>query len=109
MSFSSPKYKITRGTKGWQKRIRGQVEWIASFKEAPTPADVDRIYEERLALPDGDPRKIRLSKPKQGVNYELEAVAKFLERTLARIDALETKVMELQKDVRDVQRVKWDR
>src|SRR5688572_3526711 len=63
MAVSSPKHGITRGVKGWQKWIHAKPVWIASLKVAPTGKDADRVYEQRLALPDDDKRKIRLDKP----------------------------------------------
>lgn len=63
MAVCSPKNRITRGTRGWQKWLHGKAVWVASLKEAPTGKDADRIYDARLALPDDDPRKIRQDKP----------------------------------------------
>lgn len=92
-AVSSPKYKITRGARGWQKSIHGITVWIASHKQAPGGRDADRIFEQRLGLPDDDPRKIRLDEPRVAVSRAVDLSVKqiadaFLTRKLALLETL---------------------
>ena len=92
MAISSPKHEITRGKTGWFKWIHGRTVWIAGLKAAPTGKDADRVYEQRLALPDGDKRKIRLdqapgAKGERLEHIELDAIANaYLTRKLRQVE-----------------------
>lgn len=63
MAIRTQKWGITKGKRGWQKWMHGKTVWVASFAEAPTAGDADRIFAQRTALPDNDPKKIRLDAP----------------------------------------------
>lgn len=90
MAISSPKYAITRGAKGWQKNIHGKTIWIASHKKAANGREVDKIFESRLALPDDDPRKIRLDAPRPA------PVARMVDLTMKQLgDAFLTRKLRL--------------
>lgn len=48
MPESSPKHGLTRGKRGWYKRVAGDVRWICSDIAAPTGDVADQIFEERF-------------------------------------------------------------
>lgn len=48
MAETSPKHGLTRGNRGWYKRVAGDVRWVCSDRAAPTGDDADAIFEERF-------------------------------------------------------------
>jgi hypothetical protein len=47
--MGTPKHCLTENSRGWIKKINGEVRWICSKSVAPTAADADRVYEEKFA------------------------------------------------------------
>ena len=90
--MKTPIHKVTRGAKGWQKWLNGRMVWVAGFKEAPTPADADRVFGQRCDLPPDDPRKIRIGEAAPRVerpeDITVETIANaFLTRKLKQVEA----------------------
>lgn len=48
MAERSPKHGLTRGKRGWYRRVVGVLRWICSDVAAPTGAIADQIFEDRF-------------------------------------------------------------